>query len=565
MECVPLLWAARDSLAKLLDMEISATQAKVLSRYPRAIYHLRAQLARKKLMPVFGAGASQPIGLPNWQDLITRIATDARVGAVSLAASTTSQASRVQLIFHHFRRKQLQAQVAAGQIADEHSGSISLERRIAHEWREILHASLYKTAKDVETHPYLAEFVPVIRQAPLTVNYNFDDSLQILLARLPRQDEDETKGFETVWEPTVQYRSSSSVIYHPNGFMPRELHHNPSPNVVLLDDTFADQLIDAQRGHYSTLLSHFFRFTSLLVGLSLADPTLKHLLRQSAQANPGHVHYYVAYRNEGVSNQVEQDDATTYSNFDTYNLVTLFLNAEEIAALATLLSLPNDEFALAVNEQQLPSTYTFYLSGAVGVGKTTALTRFKSLTSFDEWLDPKDPLLHTAADKLTEGEKQTVDLWINKQFRRRNFLIGRTDTQLSVIDRSPIDPIAFAASSGLADAKKRALELLDLYGSPPVKGACTGKIIFMKGSPEVMNARVYDRHKEGSPEYIAKLQEKFERLWSRAASGVRTLQTMDLALADVVKTVSRIIHLEDYSVVDFNEILHSIKNSETEF
>jgi hypothetical protein len=139
-----------------------------------------------------------------------------------------------------------------------------------------------------------------------------------------------------------------------------------------------------------------------------------------------------------------------------------------------------------VNEQQLPPTYTFYLSGAVGVGKTTALTRFKSLTSFDEWLDPKDPLLHKAADKLTEDEKRKVDQWINKQFRRRNFLISRTDTQLSVVDRSPIDPIAFAASNDLATAKERAIELLDLYGTPLMKGAIAGKVIFMNGNPEVM-------------------------------------------------------------------------------
>jgi len=285
-------------------------------------------------MPVFGAGASQSIGLPDWNTLVKRIAEHPRVKAAATAAGTTSQASRVQLIFHHFRRSQLQAQAMAGTIPDENSVSISVERKIAHEWREIIHACLYSTAKPAVEHPYLREFVPVIRQAPLTVNYNFDDSLQQLLHRDTSADSQEAPGYETIWEPTVQYRSASSVIYHPNGYLPREMHQNPSPSVVFLEDAFADQLIDAQRGHYSTLLSHFFRFTSLLVGLSLADPTLRHLLRQSAHANPGHVHYYVAYRDAGATPEQWRDTAARDSNFETYNLVTLFLTDREIAALA---------------------------------------------------------------------------------------------------------------------------------------------------------------------------------------------------------------------------------------
>jgi hypothetical protein len=51
-------------------MDLKAEEVDVLRRYPRALYHLRAQLHRRKLMPVFGAGASQPIGLPDWNMLV---------------------------------------------------------------------------------------------------------------------------------------------------------------------------------------------------------------------------------------------------------------------------------------------------------------------------------------------------------------------------------------------------------------------------------------------------------------------------------------------------------------
>jgi hypothetical protein len=537
-------------------MDLAPVEEDVLRRYTRAVYHLRGQLSRNKLMPVFGAGASQSIGLPNWNDLVARIADHPEVHARGVSGKATSQASRVQLIFHHFRRSKLQAEVKAGAIEDENSGSISLERKIAFQWREIIHSCLYASAVDVDSHPYLGAFIPVIKRAPLTVNYNFDDTLQILLSRAPRT-KTEGQGFETVWEPTVQYRHTSPVIYHPNGFLPRKLEHNPSPSVVFLEDSFADQLIDAQRGHYSTLLSHLFRFTSVLVGLSLADATLKHLLRQSVTANPGHIHYYVAYRDDASREDPSREAAMRDSNFDTYNLVTLFLTTEQIAALANLISMPEPVFALAVHELKLPKSYIFYFSGAVGVGKTTALSRFKSIASFDEWLEPKDPLLHKAADTLDAADEKKVDMWIDRQFRQKNFLVARAEAELVVVDRSPIDPVAFVATKAPENANARAKELLQLYDSTP-GGPCSGKVIFMRGNPDVMHVRAFDRHKGGSPQYLAKLQEYFDALWNVPGVGVRVLETVDMSLAEVVRVISRIVHLEDYSTVDLAETLRVV-------
>ena len=64
---------------------------------------------------------------------------------------------------------------------------------------------LPKTAKAVTEHPYLRDYLPIIRSAPLTVNYNFDDTIQNLLDLEPGEGRDEnTRGFETVWDPTVR-------------------------------------------------------------------------------------------------------------------------------------------------------------------------------------------------------------------------------------------------------------------------------------------------------------------------------------------------------------------------
>jgi hypothetical protein len=530
----------------------------LLLRYPQAIYHMRDQLSLRRLMPVIGAGVSQSIGLPNWSDLIDRIAGDSRVDAVSLAERSRSQASRVQVVFHHFRRKRLTS-IRAETSDPGSSEDVFFERKIASEWRQIVHANLYRSATTVDQHPYLSHYVGVIREAPLTVNYNFDDSLQELLDLHPPAvsgNDEPTRGFETVWDPTVQFRHQSAVIYHPNGFLPRELYRGPSPRLVFLEDSFADQLIDAQRGHYATLLSHYVRFTSLMIGLSLEDATLRHLLRQSTLANPGHVHYYVAYCGGDYPGEAQQR-AIRESNFGTFNLVTLFLNAQEIASLGRLLSAQATDFEATTEELGLPPRYVYYLSGAVGVGKTSALAHFKSLRSFDEWLEEKPALLHRAADTLDNGEKLLVDEWINRQMRRRNFAIRRGARQLCIVDRSPLDPIAFSAP----DYQKRARELREIYGSEPPRGLCSGMIILLTGNPTTMYGRTIERHKGGSVEYIRGLQETFAALWAIASSGVITVDTQDLTVDEVAKRVSRIVHLDGYVIADLSMVLAAVESS----
>jgi hypothetical protein len=530
---------------------IEDSDVALLERYPRAIYHLRSRLREKKLMPVFGSGASSPIGLPNWRELVNRIAADPRVDALRVAEGTVSQSSRIQMIFHHFRNQQMERARAEARGDDS-----IFERRTAKEWREIVHSSLYAKARAVQEHPYLMYFLPIIQQAPLTVNYNFDDAIQELIDLHAEAKSDDRRGFETIWDPTVQFRYQTSVIYHPNGFLPRQLHRDPSPRLVFLEDTFADQMLDAQRGHYSTLLSHYYRFTALLIGLSLEDATLRHLLRQNAQFNPGHVHYYVAYCPSDYPSEARRE-AIRHSNFGTYNLVTLFLTDSDIQSLGRLIGAADNEFANAADEAQLPPNFVYYLTGAVGAGKTSALACFKSLRSHDEWPDEKPPLLHQAADKLTESERKKVNEWIDRQMRQRNLAISNRSFDLAIVDRSPLDPIAFATDDGAS----RAQELRKLYSSSMGKKPVAGMLVLLTGSAEVMHGRTLDRHKHADPGYIERLQNRFKALWSSLSNSVVVINTIDVSIPEVVQKISRVIHLGDYNEAQLEEILNSVEKS----
>ena len=153
---------------------------------------------------------------------------------------------------------------------------------------------------------YLNAFTDIIKQSPLTVTYNFDDSLEQMLAFARSADESETtRGYEMVDRPNSQFRRSDSVIYHPNGCLPAVFENGASADVVFADDLFQDQLISAANGKYVHLSGHLFRNTCLLIGLSLEDSTLQSVLRQNAVQNPGNIHYIVQYTPAGIISRLE--------------------------------------------------------------------------------------------------------------------------------------------------------------------------------------------------------------------------------------------------------------------
>ena len=92
------------------------------------------------------------------------------------------------------------------------------------------------------------------------------------------------------------------------------------------------------------LLRHLADKTCLIVGHSLADGTLKNALRQHANQRPGHVNYYVHWHDQGEGGlSDDQRNAIREANFETYNLVTIFANSQEIAQILRIVSMEEDE------------------------------------------------------------------------------------------------------------------------------------------------------------------------------------------------------------------------------
>jgi hypothetical protein len=251
-------------------------------------------------------------------------------------------------------------------------------------------------------------------------------------------------------------------------------------------------------------------------------------------------------------------EAIKRANFRVYNLITLFLSAEEIAALADLLNpacLTDAEFVDRISEMDGCASYRFYLTGALGVGKSTTTFQLRNLMVLDEWVEPREPLLAKPWDTLAPAEKAKIDAWIMNQFRIKNDKIRHEPFAICIVDRPPMDPLVFTP---LAERPAKAKLLLDSICPAGKWEIAEGCVILLTGDPVELSARVGS---SGRPDYTPTRLEAMETNLKGVynGDGVRVVDTRGRIVAEVTKAVSEIIHFEDYKPFKFTERLKAIK------
>lgn len=499
-----------------------------------------------------GAGVSMDFNIPSWKDLIERIACDESVNGLELLKASESLTAQSQFLYQKYRQSL--------PFDDSTEDDAIKSRRVQTGWLKLVHKCLYATAKtkdsDLKEHPYLWELAPLIKRSAMTINYNFDDTVERMLychnseRGIPSSED---KGFEVIWQPTAQFRRNQGVIYHPNGFLPLQTVDGLSEQVVFMEQEFADQLVDVGAGHYVSLLNHLAKHTIVFMGLSMSDANLKHLLRISARSNPGNFHYHVHWCGKEKPSPEEQD-AISKANFGIYNLVTLFLTTQEIKELARLLISDQDDFNAICDAEPCGTRteYKYYLTGPVGTGKTTTLEHLKSIATFDEWVDRRNPLLGRPHSELSESERAEVDGWINQQFRKKNRRVSTASQVIAAIDRSPLDPLYFVKDDSAV--AKRASELLSWMVPPEgtVNSIAAGHLIVLQCDPRVLVLRLAGRDKTYKTEQLIPQIEAVNHMWK--SLGATIIDTTNLTPSQVVMKVLEVILFQPYSPIDFDHV-----------
>ncbi len=531
-------------------MTLRAEDLQVMVRHQRALCHLRERRRSERIALFLGAGVSTPLGFPNWNELIDRIERQPEFSGYAAASAANSLAFRTQALIQHLQRELCGS---AGAI------DAAAERVAKHKWISIVHRCLYQGAvPDTEmlSHPYLGNFLSVIKESPLTINYNFDDCIERMLASTfaAEQSTKNERVYETVWDSSTQYQRSRGVIYHPNGFLPKKLIDGYSDNIVFAEGEFADQLIQSMHGHYSTLVSHLSRYTSLLIGLSLDDPTLKHLLRQNTHLNPGHVHYWLKYCESLPAPAAMREEQEV--NFEVYGIITLHLTEEEFSSFGRLLACSNDEYAEAADGLGVKVKQIYYVTGAVGAGKSSAVQKMKSLCWIGEWVEPKPEILAKPHIELSPTERAEVDAWVSLQFRKKDFKISGIVDGLVICDRSPLDPLAFSKPEARGGRAKGHLDAMAPSASS--RRLSKGHVIFLTATGGELLSRAKHRHIDATDTYLENQQATLKEIYQAPNVAVTEISTCGRSLPQVVRNIAKAIHLGSYNEFDVHHRLEEV-------
>lgn len=516
------------------------------------LIHMRQRAHRdNRLGLCLGAGVSADFDIPSWKGLIERIADNPLIKGRDLLKVSESLTAQSQFLYQRY----LQSLPKPPDGEDD----VLRARRVGLGWLHIVHECLYRNAKkndlDLRQHPYLWDLVPLIKKSAMTINYNFDDTVERTLYLHNKENGvgSDDKGFEVVWQPSSQFRRNHGVIYHPNGFLPLLTIDGFSEQIVFMEQEFADQLVDVGTGHYLSLLNHLANHTIIFLGLSLSDTNLKHLLRISTRHNPGNFHYHIHWCEKGKPS-VDEQEAIRKANFSIYNLVTLFLTTDEIKELAKILVSEPEEFdeLCDVERDGVHTEFRYYLTGTVGSGKTTTLEQMRSVGTFDEWVDRRHPLLGRPHGELDSDERRSVDEWINQQFRKKNRRVSNASGMIAVVDRSPLDPLYFVPDKEAES--KRASELLQwmVPGSGPITRIAPGHLIVFKCDPRVLRLRLASRDKTYTEEQLVPQAKTVESIWRGYPATI--IDTTNMSASQVVSKVLETILFRPYDPIDIHRL-----------
>ena len=532
----------------------------MLKQYPRVIVHLRRQFQERRFGTILGAGTSVNLNVPAWIDLVEKLAADTLVEGTELLsgkAKVSSLPYKTELLYQRFSERQ--SKLLKDLNLRERENTISSR------WLKLCAKYLYSTRPtDVTqmdsafaTHPYFLALIGLVQESGLTVNFNFDDYLETALNRNKRKGDNENRGYECITNPWSQIKRKDCVVYHPHGIVPHGLMELPHDRFVFSEDSYAKQYIRFGDVDTTFLLTHFAKNTCLLIGCSLED-ALRTVLIRGAQVNPGNYHYYVQHVGDGETVSELEKEAIAETNFKVYNLVTLFLNSVEIRAFLELInynSISEPDFRDLAKQYEVRVQYNYYMTGALGVGKSTTALFLRSLYVLDEWLEARPAILGKPWDELSPKERVDADNWILSQFEMKNRSLRRLEDAgaavVAIVDRPPMDPLVFTPVHERAHKAAALLEKLCPGGKFRV---VEGVIILLVGDPRELSARVRATGRENySEEKLTKMQDDMVAVYQ--GDGIIRVDTRGLTPAEVTKLVAELIHRKPYVPYDLHRAL----------
>lgn len=166
------------------------------------------------------------------------------------------------------------------------------------------------------------------------------------------------------------------------------------------------------------------------------------------------------------------------------------------------------------------------------------------------------PALAKDRHRLADEEKSEVNKWLDVEFFRKNWNLAEEKMGLHLIDRPPLDPLAFTSRSLW---RQRAQELLKAI-APGESGRSVqgGHVVLLVGEPGELQARIIAQNKKSTTKTLEENQDFLQVIYKMP--GVTTIDTRTLTPSEVVRQIAGIIHLMDYQPADLDRRLNELAN-----
>lgn len=531
---------------------------------PVWITHMwQRRIEHSRLGLVLGAGVSRDAKIPMWNELVERLMAVADFPKDRMDAHNQDGLTPTLLAEMAYRRH-------LDRETEVHSGMPSKFRRyqVDASWCVKIHGCLYEKvlgktyAEVIEAHIYLHALAELICKSQFAVTFNFDDIVDE--AVIAYAEKGKGPNPEIITRPKIETRKDAPVIYHINGKLPREELRGRSERVLLTEDAFADILLSPNSQEAEFAINQFAIRTFLLLGVSLADHSLKNLLRSAAKRNPANHHFIVYFEepDRPKSKEVRQD--IFEANLHVYNLISIFLAKEEINALLQMLNLDvkDEEFEDQLRHiTDIKIDRKYYLVGAVAAGKSSTLEALRCFTTHEEWKGRVPAEMYLKDEILTEEQQSKIDRFLYPQLTQKNRKMTSQYPALRVMDRAYLDLFAFSKSN--VENKKKAVRLREEVGGWGGHFQ-DGQIIFLTASEDAFKERLAKRALptgdekkiQFDPETLIAQEAKLKKIYQPEDDS--TFDTGEMDTGETAKKIARMILLKPYKAFDFSARLDQI-------
>lgn len=261
-----------------------------------------------------GAGISRDAGIPTWNILLEESLEKA------ISKMNQQQVSNNELA-DLFQNKIKVSPLILGKYL-----KMGLENNFTTIVRDILYQDCNNKSKTIDEIVELSRARGNRKTLKAIITFNFDDLIEEKMKR-------EKIDYKTIFKEGERFEDNEIPIYHPHGFLPRNIELTKDNEIVFSEDDYHTQFIDPFSWGNLVQLNSLNNNTCLFVGISLTDPNMRRLLDVSMRKNGKNERNHYIVKKHYTNNDLYSDKKSKIDNENKMLKIIEYIEEKDANAL----------------------------------------------------------------------------------------------------------------------------------------------------------------------------------------------------------------------------------------